>query len=41
MNAKEYNMKQTILSQIDVYEGEVKMPKFFEINRAELKADIL
>jgi|TARA_E500000318_G_C3565990_1_gene215652 hypothetical protein len=34
-------MKQTILSQIDIYEGEIKMPKFFDINRSELKADIL
>ena len=40
-NATKYNMKQTILSQIDIYEGEIKMPKFFDINRSELKADIL
>jgi len=34
-------MKKEILSEIDVYYGTVDMPKYFEINRDELKANLL
>jgi len=34
-------MEKKVLSEIVLYTGEVKMPKYFDINRPELKADIL
>tara|TARA_Y100000114_G_C11757654_1_gene327788 strand:+ start:128 stop:682 length:555 start_codon:yes stop_codon:yes gene_type:complete len=34
-------INKKVLSEIAIYKGEVKMPKFFDINRSELKADIL
>ena len=34
-------MKKTVLSEIDIYQGDLKMPKNFDINRSKLKADIL
>jgi hypothetical protein len=34
-------MEKKVLSEIALYIGEVKMPKYFDINRPELKADIL
>jgi len=34
-------MKKKVLSEIDIHEGFVDMPKYFEINRPELKSDIL
>jgi len=34
-------MNKRILSEIDIYDGIVDMPKYFEINRPELKSDIL
>jgi ribosomal protein S18 len=34
-------INKKVLSEIALYKGEVKMPKFFDINRSELKADIL
>lgn len=34
-------MKKTVLSEIDIYQGDLKMPKNFDIDRSKLKADIL
>lgn len=34
-------MKKTVLSEIDIYQGDLKMPKNFDVNRSKLKADIL
>jgi len=34
-------MRKTVLSEIDLYFGMVDMPKYFEINREELKSSLL
>lgn len=34
-------MKKEVLSEIDIYFGTVEMPKYFEINRDQLKANLL
>ena len=34
-------MHKKVLSEIDTYFGTVDMPKYFEINRSELKSNLL
>jgi hypothetical protein len=34
-------MDKKVLSEIDIYLGTVDMPKYFEINRDELKSNYL
>jgi hypothetical protein len=34
-------MQKKVLSEIDLYFGEIKSPKGFEINRDRIKGDIL
>ena len=34
-------MDKKVLSEIDIYLGTVDMPKYFEINRDELKSNLL
>ena len=34
-------MQKKVLSEIDLYYGEIKMPKGFEINRNQIRNDII